>query len=390
MVDSLEIIQAACTELANQIPGIQADFDGDLHLRLTDPAIIADFSRLCHRSVREIPTPPALYEPKITLYENEGKSCFPWLSPFNEYLGENQSVLEDEVVVSFVEGTGTKSTNKTYLCERRSALDDQGIDRDRQILVLLDNRIPEHVTQKLAVYYLTTKGWMVVEDGWYSPNLRFDRFRHSQPFGYGVPDIVAWRSELISELAERGWIRGGGTIHELACLSVREPFSETTLDPPTGERTLTGEVKGSKRSLGEAIKQLYDRGSSSNHKPGYLRSNCFDEGYGIVPLQRGRDHEGGGVISFDEQGFFAKKDPVRETFLGDEVEERRRANSEKKQQLISNLDTVALQTLLCNVSMADALDLAEVDDDTSPSGFLRQLQKTPRSQVIGICEDIIG
>jgi hypothetical protein len=385
-MDYMEPIRTACEELSEDIAGLQAEFDDAIHLRLTDPALIADFSRLCHRSVGDIPTPPQLYYPRIPIYDTEQKSYFPWLSPFADYITENQSLLADEAVVSFVKGTGTKSTNKSYLRDRQNTLDDRGIEREKQILVLLDDRISESVTQKLASYYLLTEGWMVVE--WFSPNLRFEGNRHHP--SYGIPDLVAWQSDLTKELAQRGWIRGGGKMHELAMLAIREKFTEddriTTSDT---DRTLVGEVKGSKRSLGEATKQLHRRGNSGNIKPGYLRSHCFDEGYGIIPYNRGKTRTTAGVISFDDQGFYVQNDPKKETYAGNEIEGETRADPKTKHQFISHLDTVLAHTLLSNVPMDELLSLVNVGPSTTPNAFLRDLEELPPHRILESCEEIL-
>ena len=209
-------VQAACEELASEFSGVTAESDGEIDLRLTDPPLIIDFCRLAHRSVRELPTPPDLYGVTVTLQDKDRKSYFPWLSAFRDYLKANPSLVQSDAVVSFVESTGNDNTDRKYLRERRDTLKNRGIAQNKQILVLLPDHIPEAVTQLLTVYNLAANGWMVTEDTWFSPTLSFSNYRRAP--GYGIPDIVAWQSEFTAELANRGWTRGGGTIHELALL----------------------------------------------------------------------------------------------------------------------------------------------------------------------------
>lgn len=382
-MDSRQAVRAACSELANRLSGMELGGDDEVDLRLTDPAMIIDFHKLSHGLVKDADKPPNLYEVSITLPNTGNSANFPWLTYYTDYIQDNPTLIEGEAVVSFVQSTGNKNTDRSYVSERRDNLEDRGIRQEDQILIVLPGCIPEKVTQLLTIYYLISKGWMVTEDKWYSPTLQpSDLLRAPM---YGIPDIVAWKSEFTAKLAGRGWIREGGSIHELAMLSVRgSHFDRSAPSGGEADRTLVGEVKASDVSLGQSVKQLYKRGSNNN--PGYLKSQCFDEGYGVVALEKGRDRNGAGTITFNENGFHHLEDQADLDYDGSDIEGETRSDQEKKQILISQLDTVAAQTLLCNIPfnrLTDAVDARRV----SANQFLTQAWSLSEKQILTICED---
>lgn len=205
--------------------------------------------------------------------------------------------------------------------------------------------------------------------------------------GYGIPDIVAWKSEVTRELQARGFVQYRGSIHELAVLPWRDRFSTESPDlKDDSVETLVGEVKGSDRTLGEAVRQLYRRGAEPNPNPGYLTSQCFDAGYGIIARARGWERSSAGTISFDEDGFYFNPDPVEETFSGGSVDGDSRAEDKRRQKLVDNLDRMACQTLLCNLSLEAIQDVVPVEGDMYPSEFCSEIWTLPPERVLDTVE----
>lgn len=381
-----EPVRSACQELAAELSGLEMDGgEGEVDLWLSDPGLIIDFNQIAWTTPNGLTRAPKLTEPEIAFYQDDEPSYFPCFSPYAEYIDQHRSSLITEKAVSFVDSTGTESTDDSYLRDRRNTLKDAGIEREQQINVLLPGRIPEELTQKLAVYYLITNGWMVAEDSWFSPRLRFHSFERGP--GYGIPDIVAWRSQFTAKLSQRGWLRDGGTLQELGHLSIRESFHDNAqVAGEVEEQTLVGEVKKSDTSIGSAVKQLYERNKSN---PGYLKSDCFDEGYGIVALERGRDSNGAGTITFDRSGFQFSKDAISMDYQGNEIESETRAVPDNKQKLLAQLDEFAAQMLLCNVSWGDLRDLIHMDGANRPHRFFTELDYLAPEQILQFCEDKI-
>ncbi|WP_143417157.1 hypothetical protein [Halobacterium hubeiense] len=381
-----EHIRGACQELAAELSGMKLDSsESEVDLWLSDLGLTIDFNQIAHRTTQELPPAPGANEPRLTLYQDETPSYFPCFSPYAAYLDHYNSQLITEKAVSFVNSTGTDSTDKTYLRDRRYELKSEGIEPENQILILLPGRIPENLTQKLAVYYLVARGWMVAEDSWYTPRLHTNGVRHHP--GYGVPDIVAWRSEFTSKLAERGWIRDGGAVHELSLLSVRESLhGKGTTNKDKEEQTIVGEVKKSDTSFGSAVKQLYER---NNSNPGYLKSGCFDEGYGVVALERERNRNGAGTITFDEDGFYIAKDAIEMDYQGEPIETATRATPNNKQDVIEQLDRFAAQMLLCNVTMGTIRELLHIDGANPPHQFFAEIDYLSNDEILQACADEI-
>jgi hypothetical protein len=381
-----EHVRGACRELASRLSGMESDQDeNEVDLWLSEPGVVSDFATIAHQTTREVPPPPTAIEPKVTLYQESIPSYFPCFSPFAAYIDQRHDELKSETAVSFVESTGTTSTDKSYLRERQKTLEDAGIDRSNQIIILLPDCIPEDVTQKLAVYYLLSEGWMVTEDIWYAPKLRGSRSWRLA--GYGTPDIVAWQSDFTVELAEQGWIRNGGTIHELGLLTKRDSFTDSASHRGSSEpQTIVGEVKSSDRSFGEAVKQLYQRKSN----PGYLKSGCFDEGYGVLPRERGRDRKGAGTITFDESGFYMDADSMATDWQGNQIDGKTRSDANAKPELIEQLDTFAARMLLCNVTLTEIKGLVNANDSESPHRFFEELDEASNGEILQTCSDVIG
>lgn len=381
-----EHVRGACQALAAELSGVELDTsESEIDLWLSDPGLTIDFNQIAHRTTEKFPSAPRVNEPRLTFYRDDTPSYFPCFSPYAEYLDYYNSQLITEKAVSFVDSTGTDSTDKTYLRDRQNQLKSEGIEPENQILILLPGRVPENLTQKLAVYYLVAQGWMVAEDSWYTPRLHTNGSRRHP--GYGVPDIVAWRSEFTSKLAERGWIRGGGAVHELSLLSIRESLhGKKKTDRDGEEQTIVGEVKKSDTSFGSAVKQLYER---NNSNPGYLKSGCFDEGYGIVALKRERNRSGAGTITFDEDGFYVVEDTVEMDYQGESVETETRAIPENKQDVIEQLEGFAAQMLLCNVTMGKIRDLLHMDGSNPPHRFFTEMDYLSNNEILQACADEI-
>lgn len=381
-----EHVRGACQELAAELSGLRLNTgDSEVDLWLSDPGLTIDFNRIAKRTTEEMPRAPSASEPRFTHHQDGTPSYFPCFSGYAAYLDEYGPQLVTQKAVSFVESTGTESTDKQYLRERQKELEGEGIESEDQILILLPDRIPEGLTQKLAVYYLVAQGWMVAADSWYSPRLRsHESWRHS---GYGIPDIVAWKSDFTAQLSKRGLIRDGGTIHELGLLTVRESlYEEESSDRADEAETIVGEVKKSDTSFGSAVKQLYER---NNSNPGYLKSKGFDEGYGVVALERERNRNGAGTITFDEDGFYVREDAGEMDYQGEQLEGDTRADPEKKQHVVEQLDGFAAQMLLCNVTLGEVRDLVDMDGSAPPHRFFAEMDDLSNEEILQTCTDVI-
>jgi len=117
----------------------------------------------------------------------------------------------------------------------------------------------------------------------------------------GIPDIIAWKDQTLKKLREKRFIQYGATLADLTLLRALGKKDKIKHESIGNPETIVIEVKDSKIHPGNAIKQLYIRGSS---KPGYLKTGYFDKGFGMVANRRGITDERAGILSFDKNGFY--------------------------------------------------------------------------------------
>lgn len=87
-------------------------------------------------------------------------------------------------------------------------------------------------------------------------------------------------------------------------------------------------------------------------------------------------------MAFDEDGVEASTDDLDTTFKEYTLEKATRAIPDRKEAVVSHLDIVAVQTLLCNLPAVRITDIVEFDTATSGNEMLRELWMTPPEDII--------
>ncbi|MFB6187280.1 MAG: hypothetical protein ABEI86_10485, partial [Halobacteriaceae archaeon] len=172
----------------------------------------------------------------------------------------------EPIVVSFVSGGYTE--------KRAEKLSEKGISAEKRLIIPLHNKVGEPLLHRLTSYYLAREGWLVASEHQYP--IHTGTIPSDSPWSVrGTPDIVAWKSPFLQTLRNKGLVRNGATLQELAFLSIQDfPKSDEQSGSQSAidTKTLVAEVKGSDRSLGD-LDQVKK----------YIQSRFYDVAYGAIP-----------------------------------------------------------------------------------------------------------
>lgn len=362
MEDPVETIKGACRDLSESISGLEVAEGAEYHLRISNPMLALWLQPLSWKSRNDVPNPPNPFDSKTSLLGETSPVPTPWLAPTREYANRYLDPY-DEFIVAFADygevSSGAGASTYRKRADRRAqrkqeTLSDLGIEPERQLIITLDGRVREAIAHRLAAYYLKTRGWFVSTDFLYLP-----------PGGPGWPDIVAWKSPLSAAIKEAGLVRNGALLEELAYLHhLDREFSDKTpaISDDATSKTLVAEVKGERRSLGEAYTQLRK----------YLRWNAFDSGYCVVPGYRGSEQSGAGTLTFDARGI---------DFVPDQ---NTHYVSERREHFLEYMDTAARQALLCGLPFPELVELATsgTNEIDTPHELAMQLRSLNSESII--------
>jgi len=362
MEDPVEGIKGACRDLSESISGLEVADRAEYDLRISNPMLALWLQPLSRESANDVPNPPNPFDSQTSLLGESSPVPTPWLAPTREYADRYLDPY-NKVVVAFADygevSTGASASTHERRADRQTeqkqeALSELGIDPERQLIITLDGRVRESITHRLAAYHLKTHGWFVSTD-----------FQYLPPGGPGAPDIVAWKSPFTTAIKEAGLVRNGALLEELAYLHhLDREFSgkAPAVSDDVTTKTLVAEVKGEKRSLGEAHTQLQK----------YIRWNAFDSGYCVVPGYRGHEQSGAGILTFDARGI---------DFIPDQ---NTHYVSEQRQCFLEYMNTAARQALLCGLPFPDLVELATsgVNGIDTPHELAMQLRSLNSESII--------
>jgi len=363
-----EAIQAAIRDLAGDVPGLDVPSGQHAHIKVTDHRLAMALESLNRRVIR--PNPPQIFKTEVGEPDSNKRHPVPWMSSHQKYYNQYYEPLDGPIIISIVDYSSNakdmddkRRQDDKYAKRRQDELNDAGIAPERQIVYIMGDRVAEVLVQKLAILKLSSEGWLVSEETDYSP----------QRYMTGAPDVVAWRSPLLTTLQENGLLRAGVTLQELAYLSKGDqPLrreSQRTI-PAEESNSLVAEVKGSNKSPGAYGDQLRK----------YLRSGFFDYGYGVIPGYRHWEPDRG-LLTFDEYGFETVPDPIGQTDNGRNT----RAQSEEREWFIDHMDRVACQALLCNFDHDTIMELGSQLSDgpvRQPYDLVEVLWSAPRETLV--------
>ena len=117
---------------------------------------------------------------------------------------------------------------------------------------------------------------------------------------YGIPDIIGLKGSFVNKLKAAGMIGDGGLLEDLPLWRY---LRGNGLIVEELDEAIACEVKSSEQST-RAFDQLYYR-KNDTHKPGYLKSRCFDKGYACY-----------GNLNLADEGSSAKTKAGSLTFNG--------------------------------------------------------------------------
>ena len=362
MQNPVDGIKGAFRDLSESISGLEVADRAEYDLRISNPMLALWLQPLSRESANDVPNPPNPFDSQTSQLGESSPVPTPWLAPTREY-AERYLDPYDEFIVAFADygdiGTGAIASTHERRADRRAgqkqeALSELDIEPGRQLIITLDGRVRESITHRLAAYCLKTRGWFVSTDFLYLP-----------PGGQGVPDIVAWKSPLTAAIKEAGLVENGALLEELAYLhhldrEVNDKAPAVSDDVTT--KTLVAEVKGERRSVGEADRQLNK----------YLKWNAFDSGYCVVPGYRGYEKSGTGLLTFDAEGI---------DFIPDQ---NTQCVSERRQRFVEYLDAAARQALLCGLPFPDLVELATsgANGIETPHELVMQLRSLHSERII--------
>ena len=368
IMKQIESIQAAVRDLAVDVPGLDVPSGQHAHIKVTDHRLAMVLEPLNRKIIR--PNPPQIFKTEVEKPDSNKRHPVPWISSHQKYYDKYYEPLDGPIIVSIVDYSSTamdkddrRKQDDKYAKRRQDELNDAGIPPECQIVYIMGDRVAETLVQKLAILKLSSEGWLVSEETDYSP----------QRYMTGAPDVVAWRSPLLTTLQENGLLQAGITLQELAYLSKEhQPLRRESQSrvPAKESKSLVAEVKGSNKSPGAYGDQLRK----------YLRSDFFDYGYGVIPGYRHWDPDRG-LLTFDERGFEKFPDPIDQTDSGRNT----RARSEEREWFIDHMDRVACQALLCNFDHDTIMELGSQLSDgpvRQPYDVVEGLWSAPREILV--------
>ena len=157
--------------------------------------------------------------------------------------------------------------------------------------------------------------------------------------GYGDPDIVGIKGGFVNELKKDGIVPNGGDESDLL---IWTELKEEPVHTNENIETIVCEVKSS-GGWNRAFEQLYFR-DGDTHKPGYLKSHCFNEGYACFGAKVFADKKqppakydaGSLIFTIGPKPIVFHKDPVSNILSGKRMEESSPSSKRKEASVLVN------------------------------------------------------
>jgi len=295
----------------------------------------------------------------------------------------NRRYLKTEMIEKFhtnIQHFETSFKMRTAHVERklsseRENIVDIGLDKDEVILHLIEKKsdphfLDEHFWEYLAGNYFRDKGYLI-----HSPN--WDYWTPHE-LGGRIPDVICIKDFEISQtLKKYGFIQQNGAfISELL-----HPRFFGLHPSPESEPYETHSIVIEAESQPSKLNAVAFKGEQllihpKNNAPGYLKCNCFDEGYAVGPdisQQRGRRKVGIlSNIGNNLEELYCPKPRRRESF----------SHSTQKTSMLNQFKHFIKQILISNLSLEEMCVELDLNSKKSLYNLFEQIEDELKSKTL--------